>query len=237
MPGAGGLRGDELLDEADFERFGIPRQHGGKYFYTRNVGLQNQSVLLVADSLAATPRELLDSNQLSAEGTVALADWDASDDGRYLAYGLASAGSDWLEWKVKDVATGRDLGDHVVHRELPREPTEEERGRSDDHARPDRSERVGREREGSRAEREQEQVGTSENRFQHGRVLSRSASLPNRPELVPLARRSRVAAPDRHRLPGRAVSLDVAPATDDRRIPFTGFESACVDRPAIRSIH
>ena len=97
----------------NFERFGTPHQRGGRYFYTRNFGLQNQSVLLVADALTATPRELVDTNRLSTDGTVALADWAASDDGHYLAYGLASAGSDWEEWKVKDAATGRDLDDHL----------------------------------------------------------------------------------------------------------------------------
>jgi prolyl oligopeptidase len=97
----------------NFERFGIPRQRGGRYFYTRNNGLQNQSVLLVADSLAAEPRALVDPNRLSSDGTVAMSDWSPSDDGRYLAYGLTSGGSDWQAWKVKDVATGRDLADHL----------------------------------------------------------------------------------------------------------------------------
>lgn len=97
----------------NFERFGTPHQREGHYFYTRNSGLQNQNVLLVADALTAAPRELLDTNRLSTDGTVALADWAASDDGHFLAYGLASAGSDWEEWKVKDAATGRDLDDHL----------------------------------------------------------------------------------------------------------------------------
>lgn len=93
----------------NYERYGAPHRRGERYFYTRNSGLQNQSVLLVADSLTAAPRELLDTNRLSADGTVALADWAASEDGRYLAYGLAAAGSDWVQWKVRDVTTGEDL--------------------------------------------------------------------------------------------------------------------------------
>jgi prolyl oligopeptidase len=97
----------------NYERFGIPYQRGGRYFYTRNDGLQSQSVLLVAESLTASPRELVDTNRLSSDGTVALSDWSASEDGRYLAYGLASAGSDWLQWKVKDVATGQDRTDQL----------------------------------------------------------------------------------------------------------------------------
>jgi prolyl oligopeptidase len=97
----------------NFERYGTPEQRGGRYFYTRNDGLQNQSVLYVADSLDAPPRELLDPNKLSQDGTVALVGSEVSEDGRYLAYGLAAAGSDWNEWKVKEVATGRDLEDHL----------------------------------------------------------------------------------------------------------------------------
>jgi len=104
---------DRLTKLWNFERYGTPEQRGGRYFYTRNDGLQNQSVLYVAESLDGAPRELLDPNRLSQDGTVALVGTEVSDDGRYLAYGLASAGSDWNEWKVKEVATGRDLSDHL----------------------------------------------------------------------------------------------------------------------------
>ncbi len=104
---------DRLTQLWDFERFGMPEKRGDRYFYTRNDGLQNQAVLYVADSLDATPRVLLDPNKLSADGTVALAGWTASEDGKLLAYGLAGAGSDWREWKVRDVATGIDLPDQV----------------------------------------------------------------------------------------------------------------------------
>jgi prolyl oligopeptidase len=97
----------------DFERYGTPVQRGGRYFYLRNDGLQNQSVLYVADALDGEPRVLLDPNTLSPDGTVALAEWEVSDDGQCLAYGLASAGSDWQEWKVRDVATGQDRSDHL----------------------------------------------------------------------------------------------------------------------------
>jgi prolyl oligopeptidase len=96
-----------------WERYTEPVQRGGRYFYTRNDGLQNQSVLYVAESLDGTPRELLDPNRLSEDGTVALAGWEVSDDGRLLAYGLAAAGSDWREWHVRDVASGQDQGDHL----------------------------------------------------------------------------------------------------------------------------
>jgi prolyl oligopeptidase len=102
-----------LTELWNFERYSEPVQRGGRYFFTRNDGLQNQSVLYVAESLDGTPRELLDPNRLSEDGTVALAAWEPSDDGRLLAYGLAASGSDWREWHIRDVTTGEDLTDHL----------------------------------------------------------------------------------------------------------------------------
>ncbi|MBC8139260.1 MAG: S9 family peptidase, partial [Fibrella sp.] len=100
-----------LTELVNYERFGLPEKEGGRYFYSRNTGLQNQSVLYVADALNAEPRVLLDPNTLSADGTVALSGSAVSEDGKYLAYGIASAGSDWNEWKICDIATGKDLPD------------------------------------------------------------------------------------------------------------------------------
>ena len=102
-----------LTELWDFEKFGTPSEEGGRYFFTHNSGLQNQSVLFWTDSLEADPRVLLDPNTLSADGTVALAGTAASKDGKLLAYGIAAAGSDWNEWKVRDVRTGKDLDDHL----------------------------------------------------------------------------------------------------------------------------
>jgi len=102
-----------LTELWNYERFGVPSREGGKYFYTRNDGLQNQSVLYVADALDAAPRVLLDPNTLSQDGTVALSGTAVSRDGKYLAYGLAAAGSDWQEYRVRDIATGQDLPDLV----------------------------------------------------------------------------------------------------------------------------
>jgi prolyl oligopeptidase len=97
----------------NYERFGIPREDGGRYFFTRNSGLQNQAVLLVAESLDAEPRTLLDPNTLSDDGTVSLGAWSPSDDGQRIAYSLSRSGVDWQEWRVRDVATGCDLDDLV----------------------------------------------------------------------------------------------------------------------------
>jgi prolyl oligopeptidase len=97
----------------NYERYGIPFKQGGRYFYFKNNGLQNQSVLYTLTALDAEPRLLLDPNTLSADGTVALGGSAVSDDGNYLAYGLATAGSDWQEWRVRDVRTGADLADRL----------------------------------------------------------------------------------------------------------------------------
>ncbi len=97
----------------DFEKFGVPFQAGGRIFFTRNDGLQNQSVLYWLDGLDGEPQELLDPNTLSADGTVALTGYAVSEDGRLLAYALSSAGSDWKEWRVRRVDDGCDLEDVV----------------------------------------------------------------------------------------------------------------------------
>jgi prolyl oligopeptidase len=97
----------------DYAKFGIPSQRGGRYFFTKNDGLQNQSVLYWGTSLDAEPTLLLDPNTLSPDGTTALTDYEVSDDGLLMAYGLSAAGSDWQEWRVRDVTTGKDLADEL----------------------------------------------------------------------------------------------------------------------------
>ncbi len=102
-----------LTELWDYERYGVPGQDGGRYFYSYNSGLQNQSPLFWAPSLDAEPKLLIDPNKLSDDGTVALAGGAVSDDGKLFAYGIAEAGSDWNQWKVRDVETGKDLDDHL----------------------------------------------------------------------------------------------------------------------------
>lgn len=97
----------------DYEKYGIPFKEGNNYFYFKNDGLQNQSVLYTLKNLEAEPRVLLDPNKLSEDGTVALSGFSISEDGNLLAYGLSTSGSDWQEWKVRDVETGEDLQDHL----------------------------------------------------------------------------------------------------------------------------
>ena len=97
----------------DYEKFGVPQKEGGHYFYSRNSGLQNQSVIYTSSALDQTPTELLDPNKLSTDGTVSLGGYSISEDGRYMAYGLNTSGSDWLVWHVKDVGTGKDLADEI----------------------------------------------------------------------------------------------------------------------------
>ncbi len=100
-----------ITDLFNFEKYSAPSKEGGKYFFSKNDGLQNQSVLYVQDSLDAEPRVLLDPNALSKDGTVALAGFSISHDAKLAAYGLSSAGSDWVTWKVLDIATGKTLDD------------------------------------------------------------------------------------------------------------------------------
>lgn len=97
----------------NYEKFTVPSREGPVYIYSRNSGLQNQSVLFVSDKLPGSPRALLDPNALSKDGTVAISGLDVTDDGKLLAYGLAEAGSDWQRWKVREIATGKDLSDDV----------------------------------------------------------------------------------------------------------------------------
>lgn len=97
----------------NYERYSVPYKEGGRYFYSRNDGLQNQAVLYTMERLDASPRVLLDPNTLASDGTVALSGTAVSPDGKLLAYGTAASGSDWNEWKVRDIASGKDKDDLI----------------------------------------------------------------------------------------------------------------------------
>ena len=101
--------GNRLKQLWTYERFGVPRREGGRYFYMRNDGSQDQSVLYVADSLSATARVLVDPNGKRDDSTIALSQWEPSPDGRVLAYALSDGGTDWNTWHFRRVADGVDL--------------------------------------------------------------------------------------------------------------------------------
>ncbi|HKV11922.1 MAG TPA: prolyl oligopeptidase family serine peptidase [Thermoanaerobaculia bacterium] len=104
---------NRLTELWNYERFSVPFKEGGRYFYFRNDGLQNQNVLYRLDRLDGKPEVVIDPNTLSQDGTVALVGMSVSEDGKLLAYGLSSGGSDWQEWHVREVETGKDLKDHL----------------------------------------------------------------------------------------------------------------------------
>ena len=97
----------------DYEKYSVPFKEGNRYFYFKNDGLQNQSVLYTLNSLDAEPRVLLDPNKLSDDGTVALSGLSISEDGAWMAYGLSTSGSDWQEWRVRNIETGEDTSDRL----------------------------------------------------------------------------------------------------------------------------
>jgi prolyl oligopeptidase len=97
----------------DYPKFGVPYKEGGRYFFSKNDGLQNQSVLYTQRALADAATVLLDPNTLSEDGTVALSATAVSPDGKYLAYATSASGSDWQEFHVRDIATGKDLPDYL----------------------------------------------------------------------------------------------------------------------------
>jgi prolyl oligopeptidase len=103
-----------ITELIDFPRASVPEKQGARYFFTRNSGLQNQSVLHVREGLQGPERVLLDPNTLSADGTVALVGTSATQDGSLLGYSIARSGSDRQEIYVRDVATGKDRPDKVL---------------------------------------------------------------------------------------------------------------------------
>jgi len=112
IPGREAIR-KRLTELWDYERYSVPFVEGGRTFFSRNSGLQAQSVWYVLDSDGAEPRVLLDPNPLAKDGTIAVSTTSVSDDGRWLAYSLSTAGSDWQEWRVRDVTTAKDADDRL----------------------------------------------------------------------------------------------------------------------------
>lgn len=104
---------DRLIELWDYPRAYAPLKVKGRYFQLRNTGLQNQDVLYTIDDLEGDKRILLDPNEFSEDGTVALTNWEVSKDGNLLAYSTNTSGSDWQLWRVRDINTGQDLPDLI----------------------------------------------------------------------------------------------------------------------------
>jgi len=102
-----------LTELSNYEKVGVPSWRQGRWYFSRNNGLQNQSVVYEMDNLGDTPRVFLDPNKLSNDGTVALKGIYHSHDGRYAAYAISRSGSDWQEFYVIDKQTGATLSDHI----------------------------------------------------------------------------------------------------------------------------
>jgi prolyl oligopeptidase len=110
VPGRDAIK-SRLMALTNYERFSAPTRYGARYFYSHNTGLQNQAVLFWQEGLTGAPHVLIDPNTLAADGTVALSGISITHDGTLMAYALADAGSDWVTWHVRDIATGHDLPD------------------------------------------------------------------------------------------------------------------------------
>ncbi len=103
-----------LMEKLDYERYGSPFIASGRYYYTKNTGLQNHSVLFTTgESLTGEPRVVIDPNTFSPDGTTALAGTFFSPDGRYMAYYRQEGGSDWRTAYIRDLHTGEDLSDRL----------------------------------------------------------------------------------------------------------------------------
>ena len=112
LPGRAALE-KRITQLYDYERFAAPNKKGGRYFYTHNSGLQNQSVLFVRDSVGSAGRVLIDPNPWSKDGATALAEWVPNEQGTKLLYAIQDGGTDWRTLKVRDVKTGRDQSDEI----------------------------------------------------------------------------------------------------------------------------
>ena len=105
---------ERLTELYDYEKIGTPFKRNGKYYFYKNDGLQNQSVLYVKESLDGEAELILDPNKFSDDGTVALTGTFFSNDGNYLAYSISRSGSDWNEIYVMQLDSRELTGDHIL---------------------------------------------------------------------------------------------------------------------------
>jgi prolyl oligopeptidase len=99
----------------DVEQFGLPFHEGAHYFYSHNTGLQDQGVLFMTEGPGGAPVVALDPNTLSKDGSLVVSGYVLGPGGTRLAYGVTVGGSDWTEWRVRDLASGKDLPDVIRH--------------------------------------------------------------------------------------------------------------------------
>ena len=97
----------------NYSKTSIPTVEGGRLFYRRNEGLQQQSAIYMREGLDGPRQLVLDPNAMFPDGSTALADFRPSPDGRLIAYALAEGGADWRTIRVRDIASGRELPDEV----------------------------------------------------------------------------------------------------------------------------
>jgi len=102
-----------LTELWNYPRVGLPRREAGSLFYSKNTGLQRQSLLYSRSTVTSPEHQILDPNKISPEGSIAFVGYQVSPDGRHLAYGLAQGGSDFSTWRVRELQTGSTLADSV----------------------------------------------------------------------------------------------------------------------------
>ena len=114
LPGRDALR-QRIGELISYESYGVPGHHGAHYFWTHRDGKQSQPVVFTAAGLEATPSVLLDPNAISTDGSLAFIGMTSNHAGTRIAYGLSIGGGDWQTWRVRDVATAKDLPDELGH--------------------------------------------------------------------------------------------------------------------------
>jgi prolyl oligopeptidase len=98
---------------SNYEKLSAPTRRGEWFYFYKNSGLQNQSVLYRQKGLNGNAEQVLDPNKLSSDATTRLTVFNLNKDGRYACIGLSKGGSDWQTYTVRDMATGKDLADEI----------------------------------------------------------------------------------------------------------------------------
>jgi prolyl oligopeptidase len=105
---------DRLTKIWDYPKVTAPYKEGGRYYYSKNTGIQNQYVEYSKETLDGPERMVLDPNTFSEDGTISLTNFSPSEDGKYIGYGISRGGSDWNEFFVMNAGDLQKLEDHLV---------------------------------------------------------------------------------------------------------------------------